>query len=97
MPRKKYSADFKAKVAIDALRETKTLAQLATEYGVHPNQIRDWKNELVGNSKQIFEGKNKGTSDSIEPALFEEIGRLKIELDWLKKKSMELDLRKSAK
>ena len=67
MPRKKYSAEFKAKIAIEALRETKTLAQLATEYGVHPNQIRDWKNELVGNSKQLFEGKNKGTSDSIEP------------------------------
>ena len=54
MPRKKYSADFKAKIALEALRETKTLAQLATEYGVHPNRIRDWKSELVGNSKRLF-------------------------------------------
>jgi transposase-like protein len=98
MPRKKYSSEFKARVALEALRETKTLSQLASEYGVHPNLIRDWKADLVKNAKEIYEGpKRSDASANREPMLYEEIGRLKMDLDWLKKKSLELDLWRSVK
>ena len=86
--RKRHSPTFKAKVAIDALKGDKTSAELASKYEVIPTQISAWKKKLLESSPQIFESKQKGKNaqDSETASLYEEIGRLKMELDWLKKK-----------
>lgn len=89
MIRKKYSTDFKAKVALDALKSNKTISELSSVYSVHPNQISQWKKQLQEGVKDIFtnHAKNKNHEmERIQDLLYQEIGRLKIELDWLKKK-----------
>ena len=88
--RKNYSAEFKARVALEALKGDKTLAELASHYEVHPNLIRSWKKKLLEEMSGIFSDKRKReekTNEDDKTRLFEEIGRLKIENDWLKKKS----------
>ncbi len=88
--RRKHTAGFKAKVAFEATKEDKTLAQLASEYEVHPNQIRQWKKRFIEGLPEIFlDKRKKETKDSekLEAELYRQIGRLKVELDWLKKKS----------
>jgi len=87
--RKRHSAEFKAKVALAALREQKTLSELAADYEIHPNQIAQWKSQLVAHSKELFlnhSGKKDKASERLENQLYQQIGRLQIELDWLKKK-----------
>lgn len=86
--RRRHSAAFKAKVALEAIKGDKTAAQLASQYEVIPTQISAWKKELLENSPQLFESKAKKAEDKAERtgSLYEEIGRLKMELDWLKKK-----------
>lgn len=87
--RKKFRPDFKAKVAIEALREIKTSNQLSQEFGVHPNQVSLWKKELLTKAGEIFgrtKDKEKIHYDELVPRLYQEIGQLKVELDWLKKK-----------
>jgi len=88
--RKVHSASFKAKVALEAIRETKTLNEIGQEYGVHPVQVSHWKNALLEKAGEVFEGKRGPqavTAHSDPERLYSEIGRLKMELDWLKKKS----------
>jgi putative transposase len=97
MPRIKrsFSKEFKAQVALEALKEEKTLAELANEFGVHPNMISKWKETLKANAVGAFEKGPKNPKDEVrESALFEEVGRLKFELDWLKKKSVLLGVLK---
>ena len=92
--RKSYTAEFKAKVALEAVKGDKPLSELASKYDVHPSQVRQWKKELLSNLPDIFSGKKKKREkqqEHNESKLFEEIGRLKVEVDWLKKKSDELD------
>ena len=87
--RKRYSADFKAKVALDALKEQKTLNELASQYQIHSVQISTWKKQLIDGSALIFKNStnnNQKKQQNLEAHLYQEIGRLKIELDWLKKK-----------
>ena len=88
--RKKFDKSFKAKVALEALKGEETISELASRYGVHPNQISQWKKQALEGLPQLFGDKrkkeNQTTSDR-EAQLFEQIGRLKVELDWLKKKS----------
>lgn len=91
--RRNHSASFKAKVALCALREQKTLSQIASEHSLHANQICDWKKTLVEKSAQLFEtGSSKsppqyeGLSDAEKSPLLEEIGRLQLENMFLKKK-----------
>lgn len=87
--RKRFKADFKAKVALEALKEIKTINQLAQDYGLHPNQISLWKKELSTRAEEIFgtvKDKEKIKTDELVPKLYQEIGQLKVELDWLKKK-----------
>jgi len=89
MNRKKYSPEFKAKVVIEALKGEKTINALASTYGVHPNAIMHWKKQLISGIKDIFSDKRDKahTQDkNLQNMLYEEIGRLKVELDWLKKK-----------
>ena len=87
--RKRYSAEFKAKVALDALKEQKTLSELANQYQIHSVQISNWKKQLLDGSALIFKNStnnNQKKQQNLEAHLYQEIGRLKIELDWLKKK-----------
>jgi len=87
--RRRHSAQFKFQVAMDALKETKTIAQLSAQYGVHPNQISHWKKQLIDEGSTVFSKANadqQRRQESIQAALYEQIGRLKMELEWLRKK-----------
>ncbi len=87
--RKLHSVGFKAKVALAAVKELETVSQLAGRYGVHPSQIHQWKRQLVDGAEGLFGevGRPRKSSEHevTEVALFEQIGRLKMELEWLKK------------
>ena len=87
MSRTPRSAAFKKKIALEALKEDKTLAELASQHGVHPMQISQWKRELIEGAELIFANKRtqRKTEDS-QAALERKIGQLTIELDFLKKK-----------
>ena len=87
--RKTYSPKFKARVAVEALRGEKTLSQLGSQFKVHPIQIAKWRKLALDQLPELFvDGRRKPANNEVEStALFEEIGRLKVELDWLKKKS----------
>ena len=92
--RNTYTAKFKARVATEALRGEKTLSQLGSHFKVHPIQIGKWRKTAVELLPELFaDGRRKpGGNGEIETtALFEEIGRLKVELDWLKKKAGMLE------
>ena len=88
--RKIISSQSKAKVALEAVRGTKTVNEIAQEFGVHPNQVGLWKKELQDQAESLFTGKRGPKpvdAASSTERLYSEIGRLKMELDWLKKKS----------
>lgn len=85
--RRTHSAAFKTKVALESLREDRTIAELASEFKVHPNQITKWKKHLQDHIADIFtSGYGKDENDAIISSLYEEIGRLKVDLDYLKKR-----------
>jgi putative transposase len=87
--RKSHSAAFKAQVALAAVRGDKTVNELASQYGVHPTLIHAWKKQLLAGAGQVFSNGSKAASADAEAQqaeLFEQIGRLKMELEWLKKK-----------
>lgn len=88
--RKKHSDDFKARVAIEAVKGVKTLSELSSAFGVHPTVIASWKRQLLHGAAGIFSRSGNGsgrTEEEITAPLFTEIGRLKVELDFLKKNS----------
>lgn len=88
--RRNHSAAFKAKVALAAAKGDKTIAELAGEYQVHPNQITQWKKRLLESLPEIFSrsrDRDKRRQDDLTDRLYQQIGQLKVELDWLKKKS----------
>lgn len=87
--RQRRSAQFKFQVALEALKEQKTLSQLASEYDVHPTQIVQWKKQLVEGGTSVFgqqRVREQHEQSAREAELFEQIGRLNMELEWLKKK-----------
>ena len=91
--RRVFSASFKAKVALAAAREDKTTAELAAKFSVHTSQVTAWKKQLLEQAAELFEdGRRKGCDErsAQEEELYEQIGRLKMEVEWLKKKSAEL-------
>ena len=91
--RRTYSPKFKARVAVEALRGDKTLSQLGSQFKVHPIQIAKWRKQALEQMPELFvDGRRKPANSEVEnTALYEEIGRLKVELDWLKKKAGMLD------
>ena len=93
MKRKSYSKEFKAKVALEALKGQKTANEIASEYGVHVSQINLWKKQLLEAAPEIFSrGKDREAveQEAERDQLYRKIGRLQVEVDWLKKKTGHL-------
>jgi transposase-like protein len=87
--RRNYSETFKAKVALEAFKGVKTLSELSATFNVHPVVIAQWKKQLLEHASEIFlrgNGSKNATHEESTGPLFEQIGRLKVENDWLKKK-----------
>jgi putative transposase len=98
--RRGHDAAFKARVALESLKEEKTLAQLSSEFGVHANQIRQWRQKLFDELPSLFSDrrkKNDKDNDELIAELYRQIGQLKVEVDWLKKKSHLLLLNRKEK
>lgn len=88
--RKGHDMAFKARVALEALKGEKTLAQLSSEFGVHANQIRQWRQKLLEELPSLFSDRRKKKereSEELVSELYRQIGQLKVEVEWLKKKS----------
>lgn len=95
--RRVYDSAFKARVALEALKEEKTMAQLSSEFGVHINQIRQWRQKLVDELPSLFSDRRRKKDkegEELLSELYRQIGQLKVELEWLKKKSQVLQLKK---
>ena len=92
--RKKYSQQFKFKVALEAVKELSTINEIASVHDVHPTQVKTWKKKLLTEGATVF-GQNtaklRQKQEARETELYEQIGRLKMELEWLKKKSIQFD------
>jgi len=88
--RQHHPAGFKAQVALAALKGDKTVNELASRYGVHPTLIHAWKKQLLAGAEQVFASGTKVVAadhEAIQAGLYEQIGRLKMELEWVKKKA----------
>ena len=88
--RRRYSAEFKFGVALEAAKGTRTLNEIASETGVHPNQISQWKRQLLDDGTDLFRRaspRQQREREKLQADLYEQIGRLKMELEWLKKKA----------
>jgi transposase len=89
-PRRKFKSDFKAKVAIAAIKEQQTIEEICKKFAVHPTQANLWKREFLANSAQLFDKENKYSEQEDQEKLLQElyaqIGQLKVENDFLKKK-----------
>ena len=96
--RRRRSAQFKFKVALEAAKGTKTLSELSGEYEVHSTQISEWKSQLLKDGASIFSAntaRQQREQETLQAELYEQIGRLKMELKWLKKKSCRMTFRTS--
>jgi transposase-like protein len=90
--RKRHTPEFKTKVALEAIKGIKTSSELASQFHVHPVQISTWKRKAIEALPDVFKHPSKKkpkSEDELTGPLYQEIGRLKMELDWLKKKSDE--------
>src|SRR5271156_4288896 len=89
--RRQHGSEFKAQVALAALKEEQTIQQLAKRFAIHTSQIQEWKRRLLEGARDIFAGAQEKAAARDEPSLaelYEEIGRLKVQLEWLKKKAV---------
>ncbi len=88
--RRRHSAEFKFKVALEAAKGLRTFNEIATEFEVHPNLVSQWKQQLLDGGQALFHpsaGQSERESEALQSELYEQIGRLKMELEWLKKKA----------
>ena len=92
--RRQHGSDFKAQVALAALREQQTVQELARRFAIHPSQIQEWKRRLLEGASEVFQNPQEKKALVDEPSvaeLYEEIGRLKVQLEWLKKKAARFE------
>ncbi|WP_080872578.1 transposase [Oceanobacillus timonensis] len=93
MKRKRYTAEFKSQIVLEVLKEEKSMIQIASEHGIHVNQIHKWKTQFLQDMPQIFEKQNKDLEkmkaehEAQVENLYAEVGKLTTQLSWLKKKS----------
>ncbi len=88
--RRNHSAEFKARVALEAVKGIKSMSELAAAYEVHPNQISKWKKQVLAELPGIFSDRRKREADgeeALRARLYQQIGQLQVELEWLKKKT----------
>jgi transposase-like protein len=88
--RKQYSADLKAKIAVEAVKGQRTIQEIASHYSIHPSQVTQWKKQLLESAVEIFSnGREHATEadEQMKAELYQQVGKLQVELDWLKKKS----------
>jgi putative transposase len=88
--RKRYSAEMKAKIALEAVKGQRTVQEIGSHYGVHPSQVAQWKRLVVENLPKIFQdgrGPDDRADEELKEELYQQIGQLQVELAWLKKKS----------
>jgi transposase-like protein len=89
-PRRQHSAEFKFRVALEAAKGHKTINEIASDFGIHPNQVSDWKRKLLEGGENVFRdtpARQHQEDEALQTELYEQIGRLKMELDWVKKKA----------
>jgi transposase len=95
--RRNHDGAFKARVALEAVKDEKTMAQLSSEYDVHSNQIRQWRQRLLDELPNVFSDRRQKqdiAGEEMTSELYRQIGQLKVELEWVKKKSQMLQLKK---
>jgi putative transposase len=89
--RRSFTAEFKARVALEAIKGQRTVAEIASRHEIHPNLVAQWKKALLDHAAEAFSetrGKDKAEDEALlRSQLYQQIGQLKVELDWLKKKS----------
>lgn len=88
--RKRYDGAIKAKVAVEAIKSQRTVNEIASAYGIHPHQVTQWKKQALEQLPEIFSNgraRSQLADEELRDRLYQEIGRMKVELDWLKKKS----------
>ncbi len=94
--RNRPGPSFKAKVALSAVKEIRTVSELSSQFKVHSTQIHQWKRQLLERAQEVFENGRSGTGraqeqEALTAELYEQIGRLKMELEWLKKKAAQFE------
>ncbi len=88
--RKQYSADLKAKIAVEAVKGQRTVQEIASHYGIHPTMVTNWKKQLLDGAAEIFSSGKIHVAEAdeqLKAELYQQIGKLQVEVDWLKKKS----------
>lgn len=91
--RKRYTADYKAKVALESLKGQRTANEIGSDFGVHPTLVGQWKKQAASDLHRVFndgQGRSEADKEALIEGLYQQIGQLKYELDWLKKKSGRL-------
>jgi transposase len=93
--RRRFTAEFKARVVRAALREDKTLAALASQFDVHPNQITEWKRQVLESMPDLFSRTKRAdakAAEEHESRLYEQVGKLQVELEWMKREARQLGI-----
>ena len=88
--RKQYSADLKGKIAVEAIKGQRTIQEIASHYGIHPTMVTNWKKQLLDGATEIFSNGRTHTAEAdeqLKAELYQQIGKLQVDLEWLKKKS----------
>lgn len=90
LKRKAYSTEFKVKVVLEALKGQRTINEICSHYGIHPNQVSQWKKQAIESLPDVFSPRRARAAEEdelLKAELYQQIGQLKVELDWLKKKA----------